>query len=162
MVHYRITPEGKFLKKEDYKVLKDGTVYGFGLDTYHYLKVCEARKKRNIDIAFDHLFKWPLPLREEFYESWDAREGHNIEGKKLNTRHHPLHDKILLELETGNRYEVDAVHKQHYLGFYTALLIRQEGSKSHGVIYWENDTCKDPNIIEGIEESQQRFKLIDK
>ena len=175
MVHYRITPGGEHLKEEDYVLMSDGKRRGFGLDTYHYRLVCEARERYNeehgkpiveeLDNGFtavtrnDHKL---LPLREDFQEEWEARDGYNIEGRKFNTRHHPLHDKIFLEKKTGKRYVVDGVHKQHYFGYYYSLLIREEGTKSHGVIYWENINCREPNVLEGIEESHERFEVIDK
>jgi hypothetical protein len=137
-ISYRITPEGKYLKKEDY-------VFGFGLDTSLYTKIQLERSKRN------------LQTREDFKEDYDTRTGQNIEGKPFNTRYHQYQDLKLVERKSGKKYVVDSVHKQHFMGYYIMLLVREEGSNSHGVVYWENITCKDPNILEGIEQTHQRF-----
>jgi len=141
-IHYRITPEGENLKKEDYR-------FGFGLDTSLYNSLQEERTKRG------------LQTRKDFTEDYDTRTGHNIEGKPFNTRYHPYQNLKLLEKTSGNIYVVDSVHKHHHMGYYIMLLIREENSSSHGIAYWENISCKDPNILEGITESHQRFEAID-
>lgn len=141
-ISYRVTPEGTYLKKEDYR-------FGFGIDLSLYHKIQVEREKRR------------LQTREDFREDYDTRTGHNIEGKPFNTRHHPLHDLKLVERESGKRYVVDSVHKQHFMGYYIMLLVREEGTKSHGVAYWENITCKDHNILEGIEDAHRRFLIVE-
>jgi hypothetical protein len=106
MVHYRITPEGEHIKEEDYVLMSDGTRRGFGLDTYQYRRVCEAREKYNeihgkpiveeLDNGFtavtrnDHKL---LPVREDFQEEWESRTGCNIEGRKFNTRKKKLKEE---------------------------------------------------------------------
>lgn len=136
----RVTPEGQHIKTQDYR-------FGFGLHLSHYNLVEEARLKRG------------LPTRKDFTEDWDTREGYNIAGKRLHTRHHPYQDLHLIERETGKRYIVDSVHKHHYFGFYMVLLVREEGSQSHGVVCWENISCHDPITLEGIKEAHERFEI---
>jgi len=155
MIYYRITPEGKFLKKEDYKVLQDGKIHGFGLSSTHYNQVHKARIQYNI-LHPDN----PLPLREDFKEDWDVRTGFNIENKPFNTRYHPYHDLRLFEKETGKIYVVDSVHKHHYFGYYIMLLAREEGSKSHASIIWENISCQDPTTLEALQEAKDRFEVL--
>lgn len=138
--YYRITPEGNFLKKEDYR-------FGFGMNTSLYNQIHNERLSRG------------LQTRDDFKEDWDTHTGENIEGKPFNTRHHPYQDLKLVEAKTGKIYVVDSVHKHHYFGFYIVLLIRAEGSQSHGVAYWENISCKDSSVIEGIEETKERFNI---
>lgn len=142
---YRIKPIGTFLTEDDYQ-------YGFGINTSLYNKIDAARIKYN-ELHPEN----QLPLKDSFIEDYDVRIGFNIAGKPFNTRHHVYHDLKLYENETGKRYVVDSVHKHHYFGYYIMLLIRAEGSNSHGSIYWENITCKDPTVIEGIEEAHSRF-----
>lgn len=147
MVNYRINPEGKFIEDDDYRL-------GFGLDTSHYFKVTKAREEYN-KLHSDN----PLPMREQFSEEWDVRKGHTITGRKLNKRYHPLQELRLVEKETGITYHVDAVHKQHYMGYYIMLIIRKDGTKSHGTIYWENISCLDPIVLLGLQETKERFDV---
>jgi hypothetical protein len=172
MVHYRITPEGQFLKVEDYKLLANDTRYGFGLNTSHYMKVCKAREEYNKKISAPQI-NWSsgvttitfhngekLPVRDDFQENYDTREGHAIDGTPFHTRPHPYHNLRLLEKETGKIYLVDSVHKQHYFGYFILLLVRAEGTNSHGSVYWENISCKDPIIVEGVQEAHERFEVL--
>lgn len=160
MVHYRIKPIGKFLEEKDY-------ISGFGMDDSHYMKVCQARKEWNNNEPETIIYKgnmiledwWHIPLREDFSEEWDSREGYAITRRKLNTRYHPLHDIKLIENETGDIYLVDAVYKQHYFGYFISILTRKEGTDSHGMAYWENISSLDPIITGGIEETKKRFTV---
>lgn len=149
----RIIVEGNSLKVEDYKLLSDGTRYGFGLNLSHYNAVVKARKEHNEKNISPYLIS-----RESIYETWDARIGRGVDDKPFNTRHHELHDVMLIEKDTGKSYHIDCVMKQHYFGYYIALLIREEGTKSHGIVYWENINSKDANVIEGVEETSYRFR----
>lgn len=144
-VHYRIKPEGEFLKEEDYR-------FGFGLDSTHYNAVVRAREAAN------KINPGTYVMREELYKVWDARTGEAIDGKPFQTKPHELHKVMLIENETGKEYHVDCVMEQHYFGYYIGLLIREKGTKSHGTVYWENINCKDPIVLEGIEETKKRFK----
>lgn len=169
MVHYRITPEGQFLKVEDYKLLANGKRYGFGLNNHHYQKVCEAREEYNKKIPSTSIDwhsglitkKERLSTRNDFKEDYDTRDGYAIDGTPFHTRPHPYHKLKLREKETGKTYLVDSVHKQHYFGYYILLLVRAEGTQSHGSVYWENISCKDHNILEGIQEAHERFEVLE-
>jgi len=149
-IYYRFKSEGEFLKEEDY-------LLGWGMDSSRYGAICKARERYNEENPDK-----PLPLRSDYKENYDTREGYAIDGTKLHTRHHPLHDKILLEVETGKRYCIDVVVIGFYFGKILTLLIREEGSKSHGVRDWEAITCLDPDTIERIKENREQYKLIDK
>lgn len=137
---YRIKPETDNLKKDDYKL-------GFGIDTSHYFKVKKERMKLG------------LPLTEDFTDKWDSRKGYDITGKKLPFKYHELHDKKLIN-KKGEVYIIDAVYKQWYLGFYIAIAIRKEGTKSHGIRYIKNISSKCPLIIKGISETKSEFKYL--
>lgn len=151
-IHYRIQPEGEFLKEEDYKLLRDGKRYGFGLDFTQYNAVVRAREEYNKTNPGTYV------MREDLYKVWDARTGIAIDGKPFKTKPHELHKVMLTENETGKEYHIDCVMEQHYFGYYTALLVREKGTLSHGTVYWNNINCKDPVIIDGIEETKKRFK----
>lgn len=140
-IYYRIKPETANLTAADY-------VTGFGMDTQHYARVNDARKSIG------------LPHRDDFKKSWDSRTGFAIDGTRLNTCPHPYHKLQLVERETGKSYIVDAVYKHHYFGYYIMLLIRESGSNSHGTAYWENISCMDPTVIDGIKEAKERFEVI--
>lgn len=144
-IHYRIKPEGNFLKEEDYR-------FGFGVDSTQYNAVVRAREEYNKTNSGAYV------MREDLYKTWDARTGIAIDGKPFKTKPHELHKVMLIENETGKEYHVDCVMEQHYFGYYTALLIREKGTLSHGIVYWENINCKDPDIIQRIEETKKRFK----
>ena len=138
---YRIKPESENLKEEDY-------ILGFGIDNHQYQKV--KRKREELG----------LPTSKDILGSWDTREGFDIAGNPLPTGYHPLHDKKLINTE-GEVYIIDAVHEHYHFGKYLILLIRREGTKSHGVRFWENFSSKDPIVIEGVKESNEEYKLID-
>ena len=136
---YRIKPETDNLKKDDYKV-------GFGIDTTHYHKVQEERARLG------------LSLGKDFTENWDSRKGYDITGEKLPFKYHKLHDEKLIN-KKGEVFIIDAVYKQWFLGFYLAVAIRKEGTKSHGIRYIKNISSKCPLIIEGISEFKSEFKF---
>lgn len=139
---YRICPESGLLKEKDYR-------FGFGLDTSLYNRISAVRKEKG------------LKTRDDFKKDWDSRTGFAIDGSRLHTRHHPLHDLLLIEKSTGSRYIVDSVHKHHHFGFYLVLSIRKEGTQSHGQAIWINYSCKEPSIIEGLKEAHERFYSYD-
>lgn len=142
-VYHRIKPLSSTLSNTDY-------VYGFGMDTSHYNRVHNKRKELGLD------------TRDNYIDSWDSRTGFDITGAPLNTKYHPLHDVKLLEKETGKIYIIDLVCKHHHYGYYIMLLIRQEGSKSHGSVLWENISCLDNDTLNSIKENQERFTILNK
>ena len=151
-------------------------VDGFRLYSYHYRMVREARKKHNDEIReklsnlsdgedfnakeFKRLEAQILPLREDFKEAYDTREGYDITGAPLSTGYHPWHDKVLVEKETGTKYIIELVCKHHDYGYYWVIIARKEGTRSHATIWWENESCRYPIVLEGIEESRKRFDMI--
>jgi hypothetical protein len=54
------------------------------------------------------------------------------------------------DIEFNEVYKVERVFEQWYRGWYVAILVEKNGS--HGIRYIENISCKDPSIIESIEE----------
>lgn len=135
-ITFRHTYSGKYLKKKDF-------VQGFGLDLNLYSRILNARglePTRNI---------------------YDNRIGHYIDGRKIETRIHPLHSKRLLNTENGKRYIIDTVAYQHWLGEYMTLMVREEGSKSHKEVLWENISCRYDFFVKTIKKNRKLYTLID-
>jgi hypothetical protein len=68
-------------------------------------------------------------------------------GKIIN---HPLEGKELINFNDKHCF-VESVHKHWLMGFYLMILyytITDNGSKSHGTIFYENINSHDPFIIE--------------
>lgn len=144
MVYHRFTPFG-----ED----PTDTISGFGMDTNHYLKVREARREWN-----DKNPDQKLPLDTDFGGTYDKRTGWYIDGRQIETRHHPLHDYHFIERATGKRYNIDMVCYRHHFGEYIEIFA--EHNKSHADATWENISCHCPSIHESIERSHKRFELV--
>lgn len=110
---------------------------GVTFNSEHYAKVRRAREAAN------------LPTYKEFMES----EGRLKHGKIPN---HPLLGKrFKLTHEDGSHtiYVMENVCQHYYDGgFYLAAAPRQEGTQSHGNIYFENVNSTNPFILEIIEE----------
>jgi len=115
----------------------------FTLHNGHYLKVYNTRKRLG------------LPVHEA--ECYDTREGFAIDGTPLHTRYHVLHDFHLIENETGNKYIIDLVAYNYYVGRYMTLLARQEGSRSHVSIIWRSLTSIDPTIVQAQIQKRQKY-----
>lgn len=102
----------------------------------HYYDVRKAREERG------------LPVLTEA-KVWDRRKGDE----------HPFLGMRLLDTETDTTYVVDEVTNEWYDGFYVKLVVREEGTNSHGIVLWQNVSCRNSIITELIEEDKQRYKL---
>lgn len=103
----------------------------------HYRKVKNARKEQGLPV-----------LTEQ--KKWDRRNGDE----------HPLLGMRLRDTETGSTYVVDTVSNVWLDGFYIQMAIREEGTKSHALIFWENVNSENEVIVEGIERAQNRYERI--
>ena len=157
MIYYRFIPVGSNLSENDYIKDLDGNVRSFGMNTTHYNNVRKARKKYNETNPENK-----LPVLDDYLKSYDSRTGYAIDGTKLPTGYHPLHDKYLKCKETGKLLNIDAVHKHYYFGMYITLLTREVGTKSHGCVLWENISSKEPTTVNKIIENNKKYELIDK
>lgn len=144
-VYHRVAPEGEFIKKQDY-------VRGFGMNTSHYFRVCEARRQKNATLVVK------LPVMEDFKDDYELRSGTRIDGKQFNTRPHPLLGRYLKDNVSGDMHLIEGVYKHFYFGFYWVLLVQKDGS--HGTRNWENISSKDEDIIEWIKETRETTTLI--
>ena len=100
-----------------------------------------------------------LPVYTDFKEIYDCRVGYYITGEAIDTKHHPMHDMVLISNETGEVYEIDIVCKHWHVGYYWYLVYRKVSSQSHGTLIWENISCHDEIILESINEAQKEFRL---
>lgn len=149
-VYSRFIPNTKGIKKDKYNL-------AWGVNTDFLNQINRARIQYNEENPDNK-----LPVREDFKKIYDNRIGHYITGEKIQTRIHPLHSKLLLDIKTGIRYIIDTVNYSHWHGQYIILGTRPEGSKSHKHIQWENISCHEPSTIRDIKQNQKKYKLIDK
>lgn len=132
--------------KTDYSLI---TTDELGFNYEHYKRVCKVREEKG------------LPLRSDFKKSYEHknRDGrYRIDGTKIKSEYHPLHDKLLVD-EKGDKFHIDVVSIHHNYGRYLLLSTRRVGTKSHGTLFWENISCQDKLILESIEDNRKRFKL---
>lgn len=100
-----------------------------------------------------------LPVYTDFKETYDCREGYYITGEKIDTKHHPLHDMVLVKIKTGERYEIDIVSKHWSQGYYWSLVYHKVGSNSHGTLFWKNISCHSNTVLDGINKAQKEYRL---
>lgn len=117
-----------------------------------YLKIRNERKRLG------------LPLFEDIYPENGRIFNHELEGKKL------LKNK-------KTEYTIQSVHKHWHHGWYYILLVyrlceshceelttdiigNKTYGRSHGVVYWENISCVNDVIVNGITEDRKKYKLI--
>lgn len=149
-VYYRFTYSKKYLKKKHF-------VQPFGINSDLCNMINKARIKYNEENPDNK-----LPVREDFKDHYDNRIGYYVDGTKINTRIHPLHSKQLMDVKTKKKYIIDTVTIMHYYGSYMTLMVREEGSKSHKQVMWENYTSMEPDNIKRIKQNRKQFILIDK
>lgn len=143
----------KIFKSRKLKLKTDPSLFktdknGFNKD--HYFKVVKSRRLRG------------LPLLKDYTKSYEHknRDGrYRVDGTKIKSSYHPLHDKLLVDSD-NNKYHIDVVSEHFYYGKYISLYIREVGTKSHKVIFWENISCHDEITLNFIKENKKRFKLI--
>ena len=149
MVYHRFTYNDKNLRKEDFRL-------GFGTDSDLLSTIHQAR------IEYNKTAKEKLPLRSDFKVLYDKRDGYYIDGTKIETKHHPYHDKSLLNTKTGKVYSVDTVSIENWFGRHMTLGLREIGSKSHKHITYHNYTSNEPNTVKQSIENLATYKFIDK
>ncbi|CAG7580991.1 MAG: hypothetical protein SLAVMIC_00625 [uncultured marine phage] len=145
-VYHRIKKEFDNLKKEDYRT-------GFGTNSFHYSKVRKEREKLGLPSTEIHQVSYEHKSRDGFYD---------ITGKLITSKYHPLHDKFLVDKETGEKYHIDIVSIGYYYGKIMTLVTRKEGSKSHGCIEWEIISGGDLTSIKNVKKNQEKYELVDK
>lgn len=145
-VSFRIKATGEHLQKEDY-------VTGFGLNTSHYFAVMKAREEYNKNGG-------NLPLRSDFKDDYELQVGTKIDGRPFNNRPHPWLGKVIKNTKTGETYVIEGVHKHFDYGYYWTIVMRREGTKSHGSIWWENINCRYETITKEIKKNRRRWIFV--
>lgn len=122
----------------------------------HYNKVKRKRKEQGLPVYTDQA-KWDRRADENNKVGITNRFGiEEVEGSD-----HPLLGMRLRDTETGNTYVVDSVSNCWLDGFYIQMAIREEGTKSHGVIFWENINSENESVVEGVTEARNRYTKIE-
>jgi len=103
----------------------------------HYRKVKKTRQEQGLPV-----------LTEQ--KKWDRRKGDE----------HPLLGMRLRDTESESTYVVDTVSNVWLDGFYIQMAIREEGTNSHALVFWENVSSENEVVLEGIEEAQERYEKI--
>ena len=66
---------------------------------------------------------------------------------------HELLNKTLIDNRNGKEYVIEQVLNLWYYGWYTVLLVQNNGS--HGIRIWRNISCDYPIILDQIEATQR-------
>lgn len=88
------------------------------------------------------------------------RQGLPVFTEKKEYNCHPMLQKRLRNKETGETYVVDGVSSVWLDGFYEQMTIRKEGTKSHALIFWANQSSENEAVIEEVEEAKRRYEQI--
>lgn len=111
------------------------TCNSFFNDDLHY-EIYKIRNKSDSPYFFD-------------YKKWaDISEGH------------PFLNRKIFDNNTKKNYIIQGVYREFYHGYFIKILIRDENN-SHGVRFWENISCINPYVLEGILESKKNIVFID-
>lgn len=120
----------------------------------HYHNVKQKRKEQELPVFTDQA-RWDRRADDDgTFHRFGRTE--QIEGNE-----HPLLGMRLLDTETGSTYIVDSVSNCWHDGFYIQMAIREEGTNSHALIFWENINSENAAIIDGVEEAQERYQVIE-
>lgn len=118
----------------------------------HYRKVKRARQEQGLPVLTEQA-KWDRRARPDS----DVKTAEDVEGYS-----HPLLGMRLRDTESGKTYVVDTVSNCWYDGFYTQMAIREEGTGSHALIFWQNINSEAESIVDGVERAQERYEIIER
>lgn len=119
----------------------------------HYLKVLRERHKIGLS-SFNDIY----PENGRIFN-------HELENKKIKN------------IENGEEYTIQSIHKHWYHGWYYMILVYilcetksdllkteiidgKSYSRSHAPIFWENISCINEVILESIAENRTKYILI--
>ena len=120
----------------------------------HYRKVKRKRKEEDLPVLTEQA-KWDRHADD------DGTLHVYGETEQIEGNEHPLLGMRLQDTESGSTYVVDSVLNCWHDGFYIQMAIREEGTKSHALIFWENINSENESIIEGVKEAQEKYQVID-
>jgi len=138
--HGNLSPKYVLLENED--IISKFTIY-----TDHLSNVIREKKKKGL-IQYNRL-------------QYDNRTGYYIDGRKIDTKIHPLHGKTLVNILNDIKYTIDIVSHNNYYGEYISLLVRAHGSKSHKEVIWQDVSCHYEPFLREIEINNNKYELID-
>lgn len=123
----------------------------------HYREVRKARRKQRLPVLTDQV-KWDHRADENNEIGLTNRFGREeVEGTD-----HPLLEMELYDTEEDRVVVVDSVSNCWHDGFYIQMAVRDKNTDSHALIFWENVNCENPSILDGIEEAQERYEIIER
>lgn len=134
--------KGEYLTKKD-------IIHNFSIDNDHYMRIYRYRRENG------------LPLSSDFLEKYDNRDGYYITGEKIDTKHHPYHDKCILDTKRNITYRIDTISIDFMYGKYITIGMRELGSESHKHIIFENINSRSKFILDSLKKNKH-FKLVDK
>lgn len=121
----------------------------------HYYDVRRARKEQGLPVYTEQA-KWASRADENNMIGISNRFGREeVEGSE-----HPLLGMELYDTEDEKTYIVTSVSNCWHDGFYTQMAIREEGTNSHAVVFWQNINSENECVIEGVNESRERYEVI--
>ena len=118
----------------------------------HYYDVKRARKEQELPVLTEQV-KWDRRADENDMSQFGDEE---VEGSE-----HPLLGMRLRDTESGNTYVVDSVSNCWLDGFYIQMAIREEGTKSHALIFWESINSENETVIEGVRKANEKYEVIE-
>lgn len=130
------TKSSNTIKSGPYGIIIESTT-GVNFHSDHYMKVNRARQATT-----------DLPTRKDYYDDQDTGE----------IPDHELLGTILKKKSTGGEYVIDKVCRQWYMGWYWVVLARAKGTKSHATLLWENESCRNETIVEGIGDTAMNWE----
>jgi hypothetical protein len=142
-------------------------------------EIFETREYEIRDAVYEHL--QPEDIRKNFsinyklyqsvleakntnsnHNSYDVRTGYYIDGSKINTRFHELHEYNVLDKKTKIIYLIDTVTYMYNYGQYISLTVREDGSKSHNSIDYKNINSRSKMILDIDKDFDNQYQLIKK
>lgn len=142
-VRFRTIVEKIFIKKEDY-------IRGFGINSEHYNKVNKRREELGLKTRKDYSLS---------FEHLDRKGKIRIDGTVIKSKYHPYHDFMLYDTEKDVNYHIDNVCYQYHYGEIVTLIIREEGTRSHGAITWSILRGGDDATIEKVKKNNRRYLM---
>ena len=116
--------------------------------TDHYLNVIREREKRGLETSKD------------YKQIFDNRTGYYIDGTKIETKHHNLHNYKLVNNKTNKTYRIDVVSYNTFCGKHISLTVCDEKTGSHKVIDYISISCSLPLIVDSIKQNQEKYSLV--
>ena len=94
-------------------------------------------------------------------ESFYLFSHHDICGEWHEANEHPLLGRKHIDNVTLNEVGIiESVHKHWYYGFYYAMIYRKNGTRSHGVLQFENINSVSDVIINSVNDFKLHYNIV--